>query len=260
MSKSSAEMKEFMKRNCKSGYEYYETKFDELADILVENAAYTPFRFEGGIRGKDNIVSGAKFVVLDIDKSMLTDIEAHTLLNEYNHHIARTSDPDNEYKFRVLIELDALVDVDARMWKAFIEEIALELGLVIDDVPQSCIFFAFEGREVHTQLESSPLAVKPLLDRAAIRLRDKPKPARELPASNKEQLLADPRTTFEFAFQAEKGERSRLIYRALAYAIDIGADEEYIVNLGNEINDYLVDSMGKTRLDETLIKPALRRI
>ncbi len=255
-----SDIKTYMKRNCYKDFEYDEYKFEDLTELLEENAAYTPFRFKDGKRDRDNIISGAKFVVLDIDKSMLTDMEAHTLLDEYNHHIARTSDPVNEYKFRVLIELDAIVDVDARLWGAFIEEIGLHLGLVIDNVPQSSIFFAFAGREVHSQLEGSPLTVKPLLDRAAIRLRDKPKPARELPASNKKELLADPTTTFEFAFIAQKGQRSTSMYRALAYAIDIGGDEEYVVNLANEINGYWQDPIGQTRLMNTLITPALRRI
>lgn len=258
MSKNS--IKEYMKRNCAEGYEYHETKFFELAVLLEENAAYSPFKFEDGKRGKENIVSGAKFIVLDIDKSMLTDKEAHILLEEYNHHIARTSDPDNEYKFRVLIELDAIVDVDDRMWGVFLEEIGMSLGLVVDVLPRSQIYFSFADRRIFSQLDGVPMAVKPLLDRAAIRLRDKPKPAKELPDSNKKHLLDDPRTTFEFAFMADQGERSRLMYRALAYAIDIGADEEYLINLANEINNYWVVPMEDYRLKTTLIDPALRRL
>jgi len=187
-------------------------------------------------------------------------MEAHTLLAEYNHHIARTSDPENEYKFRVLIELDALVDVDSRMWGMFIEEIGIETGLVIDPLPQSSIFFSFAGREVHSQLEGSPMLIKPLLDRAAIRLAEKPRPARDLPSSDKQAKLEDPQTTFEFAFAAEKGERSRLLYRAVAYAVDLGADGEYIIHMANEINDYWVDSMDQVRLDTTIIEPALRKM
>lgn len=254
------DMKEYMKRNCAEGFEYHETEFDELAVLLEENAAYSPFRFEGGIRGKKNIISGAKFVALDIDKSMLTDTEAHILLDEYNHHIARSSDPDNAYKFRVLVELDAIVDIDARMWGSFIEEVAIELGLIADVLPQSSIFFSYEDRNILSQLEGSLLPVKPLLDRAAIRLQDKPKPASELPAANKEQLLADPRTTFNFAFEAEKGERNRFLYRALAWAIDLGANEDYVTNLAHEINNYWVDSLEEEEIQNTLIKPALRRM
>ena len=257
---NSLEMKQHMKKNCKDGYDYHETTFEELSLLLTENAAYSPFKFEGGVRGRDEIESGAKFVVLDIDKSKLTDREAHILLDEYNHHIARTSDKDNEYKFRVLIELDAVIDVDARLWGAFIEEIGIELGLIIDPVPQSQIFFSFANRDVLTQLEGEPLPVKPLLDRAAIRLRDKPKPAKDLPDAAKQSKLDDPRTTFYFAYEAEQGERSVKMYRALAYAIDMGATEEYVIKLAQEIDAYWVVPMDPDRLMYTLIKPALRRM
>ena len=257
MSKS---QKEFMKRNCASGYEYHETKFYELTALLEENAAYSPFQFKNGVRGKDNIISGAKFVVLDVDKSTLTDKEAHLLLLEYNHHIARTSDPDNEYKFRVLIELDAVVDVDDRMWGVFLEEIGLLTGLVVDVLPRSQIYFSFANRRVFTQLEGEQMEIKPLLDRAAIRLRDKPKPAKEMAVAVKKQHLDDPRTTFDFAFMAEQGERSRLLYRALKYAGDIGADEEYIINLAKEINNYWVTPIAESRLKNTLIDPILRSL
>ena len=90
-------IKEYMKRNCANGYDYEEGSFEDLVELLEQNAAYSPFRFEGGVRGKSSIISGAKFVVLDIDKSRLADEEVHILLDEYNHHIARTSDPDNEF-------------------------------------------------------------------------------------------------------------------------------------------------------------------
>jgi hypothetical protein len=228
--------------------------------MLQENAAYTPFEFLDGARSKENIVGGAKFVALDIDKSMLSDEEAHVLLDEYNHHIARTSDADNKFKFRVLIELDSNVDIDERLWTAFVEEIGIELGVVVDNLPKSQIFFSYAGREVLTQLEGVPLPVKPLLDKASIRLRDKPKPVRELPSATKQQLLKDPRTTFDFAFNAEQGERSRLMYRCLAYAIDLGATKEYVKNLAEEIDSYWVTPMDPSRLLHTLVNPALRRM
>lgn len=264
---SEENIKEFMKRNCAKGYEFYETKFDELALLLQENAAYTSFQFKDGIRSKENIVGGTKFLILDVDKSKLTDKETHILLNEYNHHIARTSNPEEECKFRVLIELDCILDIDDLLWNCFIEEVGKELGLVIDILPKAQIFFSYASteedkvtREVLSQLEGVPLPVKPLLDRATLNLSEKATPPKQLPKSTKTQFLSDPRTTFEFAFLAEKGERSRLMYRALAYAIDLGADKNYVVALAEEINNYWVVPLDKHRLKTTLIDPALRKL
>jgi len=199
-------------------------------------------------------------VVLDVDKSVLTDDEAHILLNEYNHYIVRTSNPDNEFKFRVIVEMDSVVDIDERMWKPFIQEMADELGLIVDVLPKSQIFLSFAGRRVLKQLEGKTLQSKFLLERAAKRVKDAPTAPNSLPAKEKNAKLSDPRTTFAFAFECEPGERSNKIYRALAYAIDLGADKDYIVNLANEINDYMAKPMEANRLERTLVVPALRRM
>ncbi len=254
------ELKDFMARNSKEGYEFYETDFKELGLLLQENAVYSSFAFTDGIRKKENLVGGTKFVILDIDKSMLTDEEAHTLLNDFNHYVVRTSDPDNEMKYRVILELDSIVSVDERMWKAFLEEIANELGLVIDLLPQSQIFLSFADRPILSQLEAKTLQTKYLLEKAALRLTTKPKPATSLPPAVKDQQLKDPRETFSYAFEAEPGERSVLMYRALAHAMDLGGDEKYVEQLAEEVNDYWVNPMDAERLSRTLVLPALRRI
>ncbi len=256
-----AELKDFMARNSADGYDFLpDVKFPEIMDLLESNAVYSPFKFKNGIRKKENLLGGAKFVVLDVDKSMLTDEEAHVLLSEYNHYIARTSDPDNEFKFRVILEFDSVVEVDERMWKCFIEEIADELGLVIDILPQSQIFLSFAERNVLSVTDGKTLQTKFLLENAAKRMKDKPKPAATLPTKEKNLKLEDPRETFSFAFEAERGSRSNKLYRALAYAIDLGADEDYIVQLANEINNYWVEPMDQDRLERTLLVPALRRV
>lgn len=254
------ELKDYMSRNCSEGYEFYETDFKELELLLQENAAYSSFAFEDGKRSKANLVGGAKFVILDVDKSFITDEEAHVLLNQYNHYVIRTSDPNNEFKFRVVMELDSIVDIDERMWKEFLTVISEELGLVIDVLPQSQIYLSFANRNILSQLDGQTLKTKFLLEEAANRLRDKPKPPATLPSAQKTLKLEDPRETFAFAFEAEKGQRSVLMYRALAYAIDLGADGDYVRSLASEINHYWVEPMDEERLQRTLVVPALRRL
>ena len=260
LDKEGQDLKEYMQRNCSEGYEFYETDFKELELLLQENAAYCSFAFEDGKRAKANLVGGTKFIVLDIDKSCLTDEEAHVLLSQYNHYVVRTSDPNNEFKFRVLMELDSVVDIDERMWKEFMTEIAEELGLIVDILPQSQVYFSFKDRTILKQLDGTTLKTKYLLERAAIRVKDKPKPASSLPAPAKQAQLEDPRETFSYAFEAEQGQRSVLMYRALAHAMDLGADQQYVKSLADEINHYWVEPMNEERLQRTLVIPALRRI
>jgi hypothetical protein len=253
-------LKDFMVRNSDDGFEFLETTFDEIELLLEMNAVYSSFAFTDGKRSKANLFGGTKFIVLDVDKSFITDIEVHTLLNDYNHYVVRTSDIDNQYKFRVLLELDAVVTIDEQLWKDFVAEVGIELGLVVDILPQSQIYLSFKSRNVMTQLEGKTLKTKYLLDAATNRRKTRPKPARELPSKEKLASLKDPRETFNYAFTVEKGERSITMYKCLAHAIDLGADEEYIRNLADEVNAYWVDSLDEDRLKRTLVTPALRRI
>jgi len=126
-SESNSDIKSRMAKSCDSGYETFEADFSDLSNLLTKYAAYSPFIFTNGKRSKANLEGRTKWVVLDIDHSSITDEEAHLLLSEFNHHIARTSDPTNAFKFRILLELDMQVDVPNENWKYFIESITNEL-------------------------------------------------------------------------------------------------------------------------------------
>ena len=254
------EFKEHAVANCEDSYEFYETTFDDLGSLLEENATYSPFRFKEGRRGKDNVVGSTKFVVLDIDNSFLTDKEIHNLLGSYNHYVVRTSDKANAYKFRILMEFDATLDVEDQVWKALITTIGEEFGFTVDPVPKSQIFLSFRGRDVLSQFEGKTLHTKDLLENAKERIKDKPLPPSQYSSKVKNQKLGDPRETFGFAFEAVKGGRSVKMYRALMYAIDLGGDAKYVENLANSINSYWATPMDEDRLERTLIQPALRKI
>lgn len=252
--------KEYAVTHCDDGYEFYETTFGELELLLMENAAYSPFHMKDGVRNKDSIIGGTKFIVLDIDDSFLTDEEAHTLLSSYNHYIVRTSDPENAYKYRILLELDATLDIDDYLWKQFIVTVGKELGFAVDQLPKSQVFLAFSDRTVHSQLQGQALPTKQLLEEAKRTLKDKPKSPKNETKEVKKTKLGNPRDTFNFAFEAVTGERSTKLYRALMYAIDLGADSEYIEKLANEINDYWINPLEESELYRTLITPIQRKL
>ena len=50
------------------------------------------------------------------------------------------------------------------------------------------------------------------------------------------------------------------MYRMLRWAVDLGADEEYIRTLAKEVNEYWSDSMDEARLERTLLTPIIRLI
>ena len=63
----------------------------------------------------------------------------------------------------------------------------------------------------------------------------------KLPSKKARQdMLDDPFTTFEQAFNARDGEGRRKMVWAARYAKELGADKEYVISLINQINEYWV--------------------
>jgi len=251
------------------GYNYIETSFEDLGHMLQEDYAYTPFMLKQankdaiydtnkhpkatkGVRGKDNVVGGCKWIVIDVDKSTITAEECHVLLSDINHHIALTSDENNHNKFRVLVELDSIVDIPDIQWKAFIGYIAEYLAINADPLPKAQIFFSYEGREVLSVIDAEPLESKPFIIKAAEAVNRKERPKKLTTAQTRSQLN-DPLTTFEYAYECADGEGSRSLIRAALHAKDLGATKEEVIELMYDINDYWAYSMPEDRFERTII-------
>jgi len=252
---SPAEFKQRMTKSCSSGYEFYESTFEALADVLTQYAAYSPFLFKKGKRSKDNLAGKTKWIVLDIDNSDITYEECHLLLSDYNHHIATTSDSSNEFKFRVLLELDSLVDIPTENWKYFIESVANELGLNADLLPKSQIYFSYASTNVLSVTDASPLEAKQHVINASNHA--KPEKPATLSAKAKTAALKDPRETFAYAYECTDNGSVNL-YKAAKHAHDLGASREEIVNLVWDINSYWTVSMDPERVATTIISQVNR--
>jgi hypothetical protein len=258
------------------GYDFVEKdpegnplRFEDYKHLLEDDYAYTPFKLKegadaiydrekhpkvtGGVRGKDNIASGAKFVVLDVDTSTITDEEAHFLLEGINHHIARTSDPDNPFKFRVLVEMDMIVNLDSISWKHFIKLVGEKLGLNIDPVAQSQIFYSYKGREVLSEIDGEPMAVKDLVV-SALKAKEVKAAAKVISKPAMKALLDNPMATFGYAFEhpTETGVSS-VMMQAAYYAKDLGCTKEYCIELMKLIQKHVEYPLTPARFTGTVL-------
>jgi len=254
----SKKIKEYMQKNSADGFEYVEASFKDLADLLKLNCAYTPFKFKDGKRNKANLEGKTNWLVLDIDDANITEEEAHLLLSDINHHIARTSNPDNAFKFRILIELNEVIDISELQWKYFLREVMDMLGIKFDLLPKSQIYFAYAGRKVLSVLDGEKLNVKEAITKSAEALVTKETVKSKPNKGKSKELLDNPLDTFSFAFEAKNGEGSRSMIRAAYYAKDLGADTNYILDLIDQINNYWEYSIEQERLENT-IKNQIRR-
>lgn len=248
--------KDDRKLACSKNFNYAVVEFKNLAGMLAKDFAYSPFKFRDGIRNKSNIEGGVKWIALDIDDSVYSDEQMHEILQDYNHHIARTSDPNNPFKFRVLLELDSIVDLGDKEYKNFIKSISNYLDLKIDILPKSQIYFSYSGRNVLSVTDKYPLETKDHIMNAynTTTLSNPTEYIDTLSDKQKKALLSDPLTTFSYAFEAPEGKGSVSLYRAAKHAKDLGMSKEEVINLIQEINSYWIRPMDQTRLNNTLIK------
>lgn len=244
------------------GYDYEEGTFEGLSELLKGNYSYSPFKFKDGVRGRSNIEGGTKWVVLDIDSSSITAEEAHFMLSDINHHIALGSDKNNNFKFRVLLELDSVVDVTPIVWRNFYTEIASDLSLTVDPLPQSQIFYSYweDDREVYSVTDASPISVRDYLMRAnELSENSQSVVSKTYSPAQKKALLADKLTTFAPAFNALPGEGSRKLIWAANYAYkDLGATKEETIALVREINNYWLYPLEERRFENTIESQILR--
>lgn len=252
--------KEERMKKCSSGYTFYETDFEDLGPMLTFDYAYTPFQFKDGKRCKENILGGCKWIVLDIDDSAITDEEAHFLLMDINHHIARTSDKDNAFKFRILIELSSMVDIPDIQWKHFMKCVSEDLSLNADLLPKSQIYFSYEDRTVLSVTDAEPLDPKTYIMESADILATKELTVpKKLSSVQQKAQLDDPLTTFGFAFEASNGRGSIAMIGAARKAFqELGATRDETVELVNKINSYWDESMPEQRLEATIVSQIRR--
>ena len=122
-------LKQQVSYNAVYGFEYDEVEFEELGNILSNDFGFSPFKYKsiqegavynkekhpdawGRIRGRENTNGKVSWICLDVDDTTITDNEMHNILRKLNHHIARTSDKDNKFKYRILLELSELTSVN----------------------------------------------------------------------------------------------------------------------------------------------------
>ncbi len=220
------------------GYDVADTTFPELGGLLLGDFVYSPFKFRNGARGKDNIMGGTKWLVLDVDDSTLSASEVHFMLSDLNHHVALSSDPTNDYKFRVLIELDSVVELSPIVWKHFCKLISDDLAIKADPLPQSQIFFSYSNRPVLSNLSGEPLAVRDYVMYALEKITSKEEVQKKITPAVKKALLEDPTTTFRYAFEASNGAGSRNIIRAMYHLKDLDGNLGDALQLFHDIVDY----------------------
>ena len=175
------------------------------------------------------------------------------MLSDINHHIALSSDPNNDFKFRCLIELDSVVDLDGLTWRHFYRLVADHLALQVDLLPQSQIFFSYANRPLMSVTDATTLEVRTFVMAAKERVASSPVEKRITPAQQ-QLLLADALTTFNYAFECPiHGPGSRMMIRMVYHAKnDLHASKEQVIDLLHQVQNYWEIPMPEHRFNALL--------
>ena len=235
---------------CHSGYTWKTTTFPKLKNLLDNDTAYSPFKFLDGKRSNDNIISGATWAAIDVDDADVDIYEMHDILGDYNHHIATTSNRDNPYKYRILLEFNKVVDLPPREWKSFMLAVTKQLGLHSDPsaFTKSQIQFGYAGSLVLSEIQAEPFDVTDALRESnKVALSSKKE---KIPPSKARKMLDDPLTTFSYAFNDEIQSRSLTMYKMFMHALDLGAKPEEVAQLMDDLNEFWINPIEEKRLEK----------
>lgn len=253
------------------GFEYYEVDFKDLGNLLINDVGFNPFKYKsveegaiynkdkhpeawGRVRGRDNVSGKVSWVCLDVDDTNITAEEMHLILGRVDHHIARTANKDNPFKYRIVVPLTTKVDVPINYWKHFVKSIADYLGIKIDNLGASQCFYGYEGRKLHTTTGQASIDPSTHLEMAAMKVAEiEEKRAAAWPQHLVDEALEHPYTTFGYAYDCEPGKGTNMMLGAISQAKELGASKEYIVGLLYSINNFWERPMPDHRLQATVM-------
>ena len=144
----------------------YEYSFEDCANLLKLDLAFTITHFANNKRSSANIEGITNLICLDIDNTDIPINEIPSVLADYKFHVARTSDENNPLKYRILMKSDIDIDIKTPEYKNLLVNIGELLGISPDKFGRDQLIYGYGGREVISQLEGNDLEVSQLIQKS----------------------------------------------------------------------------------------------
>ena len=244
-------------RMCSEGFVCKNTEFNKLSNLMKSDTAYTPFCFKDGKRSNDNIQSGATWIAIDVDDTDITIDEMHDALCDFKHHIASTSNKENMFKYRVVLELDIEVDLDPINWKKFLRKAYEFIGIDNADpagMTKSQIMFGYKDSIVYSMIDDDTDKIP--ASRLIQSLEDEP--IKETKVIAKSVALEEIEDVFFYAINPSRGQGSLALFKASRHAKDLGFTYLENENLLFTLNALWDTPLDEERLHRTILVPLKR--
>lgn len=218
-------------------FQYARVPFDRLANLLKNKFIYSPYKYINGERRTENLINKTNLIIFDIDESDISIEECHNNLSDINHIVSTTSDKDNIYKYRVILPFDREVEIETKIYKRLCQEIAIDYltGIKYDNLSQVQAYYSYEDSRVYITTDAENLKIKDYITNIKMN-----NTFDVLTPQQKKKKLADS-SEFDFAYAVPEGHRHRTMIKAIAKAFYLGADEKYVSNLIEDINNSYVN-------------------
>lgn len=240
---------------CGGGYEtkQYES-FEELSELLETDCSYSPFIYKNGKRDKEHCNNRTSILVFDVDKSTLDIDDVHLLIckQNINHHIAMTSDSNNVFKFRVILQLDKEYPIQESLYRKIMllvkKEVLLDL-FEADSLPMSQMFYGYAGRSVFSLVLGNPLCLKDFIVRAMSESKIKSLTKTQIASA----LNGDFYETFSWACEQPSGKRNITLIRLInAMKNDYNASYEQVIDGVRKANNTFDNPLDEDELAKTI--------
>lgn len=225
--------------------------FDSVKEVLCNDTIYCSFKLKDGIRTTENIIPETNLLIFDMDLPYISAFMMHSLLNDINHHIALTSNVNNIYKFRIIIELDKIYTIKPIYYKRVIEEINKQylFGFTTDLLPITQCYYGYKDREVLSVINKSPISIKNILSKVISNYKEKIISEKE----RKELLLPNNlNNSFYWAFNAEKGSRNKTLIKVINAMYSLGASKKQTLEFIKKVNISFTSPLDENYLNKCI--------
>ncbi len=227
-------------------YAAEKVSFDQLHNMTqVENIHWTNHHFRKGHRAEENVIPGFNLVVIDVDGGINLET-VHELMQEYKFmtYTTKRHDPEGEHRFRLIIPINYMLELDTDEYKAFMNALMLWLPFATDESANQRAkkWEACPGGTYHYNLEGETLDALDFI----------PKTSRneQYLAQSKELQSLDNLERW-FAQRIATGNRNNNMIKFALALVDSGMDlidvQKSVLAFNNKLNQPLTDDeIGKT--------------
>lgn len=227
-----------------------------VAKLMAQDAIYNVFKYKEAFsekeqavvpnnRAQENVISESKLVCIDVDKSEVPLHTIHEYLEEYQHIVCTTSDPENKYKFRIVLPVNVAISAtDPALYRYICKRLSADL-LITPDVSgftfsqpmysyfNSEVLLTDKGLLYDITEYITEFTVEAELPKAKLFTKSKTPTARK---TKVQKLLNNVNEEFGYALNPPEGEGSFTLAKLSMHC----RDEEMTANEYRVVLDYVV--------------------